>query len=225
MSATCSSVAARGGRDRGAQPAPTGSSRRASAQSHSPQCPRVPAQTSSCTAAARAPSGSWRRRSEAGRLPRGGVLASPPCPAPSLYTPVQTQKSGCLGQPGPARLTVPRSQLMLQGVGRGPAEQPGGPGWGVPLGLFIESGLWTVRSAAAGGWGKLQEPRSRSVGTLPWPWPRLSLHGAKCNRNPRSPAHPRAACLDRSCLLKLWSHCRRVLRKGAAAHPVCPLVR
>lgn len=48
-----------------------------------------------------------------------------------------------------------------------------------------------MRFAAEGSWGKLLERRSRSVGTLPWPCPRLSLHRAKCNTNPRSPRPPR----------------------------------
>ncbi|XP_077880062.1 neutrophil cytosol factor 1 isoform X1 [Ictidomys tridecemlineatus] len=69
-SVSCSSVAAWRNQGRRVQGALGGRIRRVSVRSRSPRCPRDPAPTSSCTAAARAPRGSWRPPSEAGQPSR-----------------------------------------------------------------------------------------------------------------------------------------------------------
>jgi hypothetical protein len=87
--------------------------RRARAPSRSLRCPRDPAQISSCTAAARAPSGSWPPPSEA--------PDSVPAPIP-VHT-CRCPASGRLGQPRPlAPISYPPSPVkVLLGVNRGSA--------------------------------------------------------------------------------------------------------
>lgn len=131
---------------------------RRSLRSHSPRCPRDPAPTSSCTAAARAPSGSWRPPSEAGQ----------PVPYPCLYVYIAWCPDA-EGSPGPfpTWLSAIPHECCLEWT-KSPGER-----------LCPKGGSRMRSGGSELCWVRFQEPRA----PLPWPWPRTGLQKVKYKRN------------------------------------------